>query len=50
MPTTLGTLDVIIWRRRSSGRSIGESVLILATHDEALVTAGRASGLEVIDL
>jgi len=50
MPTTLGTLDAIhlatalLWKER------GKSELVLATHDEALATAGRASGLEIIGI
>lgn len=47
MPTTLGTLDAIhlatalLWRERSSAE------LVVATHDSALATAARASGLRV---
>ena len=48
MPTALGTLDAIhlatalLWRER------GASALVMATHDEALATAARASGFAVV--
>ncbi len=48
LPTTLGTLDAIhlatamLWQERSG------QTLILATHDQALATAARASGLRVV--
>ena len=48
MPTTLGTLDAIhlatalLWAEHSS------SPLVMATHDQSLATAARASGLRVI--
>ncbi|GKS57550.1 ribonuclease VapC46 [Nitrospira sp.] len=48
MPTALGTLDAIhlstalLWKDRSGAD------LMMATHDEALATASRASGLRVI--
>jgi predicted nucleic acid-binding protein len=48
LPTALGTLDAIhlatalLWKDRS-----GED-LVMATHDEALATAARASGLRVL--
>jgi predicted nucleic acid-binding protein len=48
LPTALGTLDAIhlatalLWKDRSGAN------LVLATHDEALATAARASGLRVI--
>ena len=48
MPTTLGTLDAIhlatamLWRER------GFADLMMATHDQALATAARASGFVVI--
>jgi predicted nucleic acid-binding protein len=47
MPTTLGTLDALhlatalLWHERSG------TVLVMATHDSALGTAARASGLHV---
>lgn len=47
-PTPLGTLDAIhlatalLWKER------GPSQLVMATHDPALATAARASGLKVI--
>jgi predicted nucleic acid-binding protein len=48
MPTALGTLDAIhlatalLWKDRSA------TDLVLATHDGALATAARASGLRVL--
>ena len=48
MPTSLGTLDAIhlatalLWRER------GAPDLVMATHDQALATAARASGFAVI--
>jgi predicted nucleic acid-binding protein len=48
LPTSLGTLDAIhlatalLWKDRSGGD------LVMATHDEGLATASRASGLRVI--
>ena len=49
-PTALGTLDAIhlatalLWRERTETR------LVMATHDAALGTAARASGLTVVGL
>jgi uncharacterized protein len=48
LPTELGTLDAIhlatalLWREHSGGE------LVMATHDAALATAARASGLTVV--
>lgn len=48
MPTTLGTLDAIhlatalLWAEHSG------FPLVMATHDQALATAARASGLRVV--
>ncbi|MBI4608950.1 MAG: PIN domain-containing protein [Candidatus Rokubacteria bacterium] len=48
LPTELGTLDAIhlatamLWRERTGAD------LVMATHDTALATASRASGLRVI--
>jgi predicted nucleic acid-binding protein len=48
LPTALGTLDAIhlatalLWKERSGAD------LTLATHDDALATAARASGLRVL--
>lgn len=48
LPTMLDTLDAIhlatalFWKERTSGD------LVMATHDEGLVTASRPSGLRVI--
>jgi predicted nucleic acid-binding protein len=50
LPTALGTLDAIhlatalLWQER------GDARLVMATHDAALGTAARASGLVVIGL
>jgi predicted nucleic acid-binding protein len=50
LPTALGTLDAIhlatalLWRERTETR------LVMATHDAALGTAARASGLTVVGL
>jgi predicted nucleic acid-binding protein len=50
LPTALGTLDAIhlatalLWRERSGAD------LVMATHDEALGTAARASGLRVVGI
>ncbi|BFU95910.1 MAG: ribonuclease VapC [Nitrospira sp.] len=48
LPTALGTLDAIhlatalLWKDRT------KEDLVMATHDEALATAARASGLRVV--
>lgn len=48
LPTTLGTLDALhlatalLWKERAGHD------LVMATHDDALATAARASGLHVI--
>lgn len=48
LPTALGTLDAIhlatalLWRERTGAD------LVMATHDTALATASRASGLRVV--
>jgi predicted nucleic acid-binding protein len=48
LPTALGTLDAIhlatalLWKERTGAD------LVMATHDEALAIAARASGLRVI--
>ena len=50
LPTALGTLDAIhlatalLWRERTDAK------LVMATHDAALGTAARASGLTVVGL
>lgn len=47
-PTSLGTLDAIhlasamLWQERRGAQ------LVMATHDQALGTAARASGLRVV--
>lgn len=48
LPTALGTLDAIhlatalLWKERTTAD------LVMATHDEGLATASRASGLRVV--
>lgn len=48
LPTALGTLDAIhlstalLWKERT------RADLVMATHDEGLATASRASGLRVV--
>ena len=48
LPTALGTLDALhlvtalLWREQTAAD------LVMATHDEALATAAKASGLRVI--
>lgn len=48
LPTALGTLDAIhlatalLWKERTRAE------LVMATHDEGLATASRASGLRVV--
>lgn len=48
LPTALGTLDAIhlatalLWKERT------KTDLVMATHDEGLATASRASGLRVV--
>jgi predicted nucleic acid-binding protein len=50
LPTALGTLDAIhlatalLWQERSNAN------LVVATHDQALAIAARASGLKVVGL
>ena len=50
LPTTLGTLDAIhlatalLWQERSGAN------FVVATHDQALAIAARASGLKVVGL
>ena len=50
LPTALGTLDAIhlatalLWQERSGAN------FVVATHDRALATAARASGLKVVGL
>ncbi len=50
LPTTLGTLDAIhlatalLWQERSGANHV------VATHDQALAIAARASGMKVVGL
>jgi len=48
MPTTLGTLDAIHLATALMWAEHAESQLVMATHDQALATAARASGLRVV--
>jgi predicted nucleic acid-binding protein len=44
MPTTLGTLDAIHLATALLEREQGHADLVMATHDQALATAAKASG------
>lgn len=48
LPTALGTLDAIHLATALLWRDRGGDHLVMATHDEALATAAKASGLRVI--
>ncbi len=48
MPTNLGTLDAIHLATALMWAEQAGSPLVMATHDQALATAARASGLRVI--
>jgi predicted nucleic acid-binding protein len=48
MPTTLGTLDAIHLASALMWVEHAGSPLVMATHDQAMATAARASGLRVI--
>ena len=48
MPTALGTLDAIHLATAFLLRDKSEEVVALATHDRALATAARASGIGVV--
>ena len=48
MPTTLGTLDAIHLASALMWAEHAGSPLVMATHDQSLATAARASGLRVI--
>jgi predicted nucleic acid-binding protein len=50
MPTPLGTLDAIHLATALLWRESRGQALVLATHDRALATAGRAFGIPVIGL
>ncbi len=47
-PTPLGTLDAIHLSSAMLWREARREDIVMATHDEALATAARASGLRVI--
>jgi len=48
LPTELGTLDAIHLATALSWRNEADEDLVMATHDAALATAARASGLRVV--
>jgi predicted nucleic acid-binding protein len=48
MPVTLGTLDAIHLATALTWAEHAGSELVMATHDQALATAARASGLRVV--
>lgn len=48
LPTALGTLDAIHLSTALLWRELRGAELVMATHDEALATAARASGLRVV--
>lgn len=48
MPTALGTLDAIHFATAILWIERGEGEVTLATHDRALATAARASGIPVV--
>jgi hypothetical protein len=50
LPTELGTLDAIHLSTALAWRDATASELVVATHDLALGTAARASGLRVIGM
>jgi predicted nucleic acid-binding protein len=48
LPTSLGTLDAIHLSTALLWKELRDEELVMATHDHALATAARASGLRVI--
>jgi predicted nucleic acid-binding protein len=48
LPTPLGTLDAIHLSTALLWKELRREDLVMATHDQALATAARASGLRVI--
>ena len=48
LPTSLGTLDAIHLATAALWQEAREQELVMATHDQALALASRASGLRVI--
>jgi hypothetical protein len=48
MPTTLGTLDAIHLATALMWAEHAGFPLVMATHDQLLATAARASGLRVV--
>ena len=50
LPTTLGTLDAIHLATVTLWREHQNAEIVMATHDGALATAARASGLSVIGM
>ena len=50
LPIPLGTLDAIHLATAMMWREVRDEEIVMATHDQALGTAARASGLHVIGL
>lgn len=50
LPTALGTLDAIHLATAMLRREQGQADLVMATHDEALATAAKASGFRVVGI
>ena len=50
LPTALGTLDAIHLATALLWREQGHADLVMATHDEALATAAKASGFRVVGI
>jgi predicted nucleic acid-binding protein len=50
LPTVLGTLDAIHLSTALLWRESTETDLVMATHDEALALAAKASGLRVVGI
>jgi predicted nucleic acid-binding protein len=50
LPTTLGTLDAIHLATATLWRESQGAALVMATHDDILGTAARASGFSVIGM
>lgn len=48
LPTTLGTLDAIHLATALLWREVNDADLVLATHDQSLALAARASGLRTV--
>ena len=48
LPTSLGTLDAIHLATAALWREVRGDELVMATHDQALALAARASGLRIV--